>query len=386
MLHARNQPCRSYWSVKDEIEVSRQAAHAASLSYYSNEAFSRDPSRNVRVPSESLGYQLMGAPYDNFASSVTNRQELAYLSGLAQPLSTTLFPSFLRTMSLDPHRSYRGSIGTQFSSPQWQSLAYSPEAFQSAQMQAFLENYSLNAHPVGRTNQQVIASESNHLVESARLLKALEALRQQRFLHNELTPSPSLLSLSETRQFVFPQNIAADLAYQNQACRTKTRGETWVLAMPEDHGKLNEQQIFLRQQIEIFRASHDDIMSHTRGRNKAVVMGQVGIRCRHCGHLPVVHRRKGSTYFPSTLISIYQAAQNVNTEHMQSGVCQEIPVEIQSQFLAYGEKRAAVSGAGKPYWAEAARKLGLIDTEEGIRFAMDITSWPPHQGFGMNRI
>jgi hypothetical protein len=149
-------------------------------------------------------------------------------------------------------------------------------------------------------------------------------------------------------------------------------GESLVLACPDDRGMLNEHLAFLRQQIEFFRATIDDIMLHTRGRNKGVALRQVGVRCRHCSHLSVDKRRKGSTYFPSTLMGIYQAAQNISAEHFQSGICTEIPYDIKLQFERFGATKSFSSGAGKAYWAESARMMGLIDTDDGIRFAADV--------------
>lgn len=142
-----------------------------------------------------------------------------------------------------------------------------------------------------------------------------------------------------------------------------------ILACPEDRGMLNENLIFLRKQIEFFQATTDEIMSHTRGRNKGIAPQQVGVRCYHCRHIPLWQRRKGSTYFPSTLMGIYQAAQNINVEHLQSGLCPEMPREVQRILLATRATKTASSGAGKAYWAEAARMKGLVDTDDGIRFA-----------------
>jgi hypothetical protein len=144
-----------------------------------------------------------------------------------------------------------------------------------------------------------------------------------------------------------------------------------LLGITEDRCKLNDQQVFLRQQIEAYRATEDDLTSHTRGRNKPVVLGQVGIRCIHCSHLPASHRGKGSTYFPSTLMGIYQAAQNMSVEHLQSGICTEMPPDVRSTFLTFGLTKPGASVAGKRYWAEAGKRIGLVDTEHGIRFAKD---------------
>jgi hypothetical protein len=147
------------------------------------------------------------------------------------------------------------------------------------------------------------------------------------------------------------------------------------LARSVDKYKLSDHQSFLRQQIEAFQATQDDVMTHTRGRNKPVQLGQVGIRCRHCAHIPVSRRQKGSTYFPSNKFGIYQAAQNMSTAHIQCGLCSEMPVAVKWKFIeiASAKKPNCSHGAGRPYWTQSATQLGLVDTEEGIRFIRDVT-------------
>jgi hypothetical protein len=144
----------------------------------------------------------------------------------------------------------------------------------------------------------------------------------------------------------------------------------------DDEQKLSDHQYFLRQQIEAFQATQDDLMTHTRGRNKPVQLGQVGIRCRHCAHIPVSRRQRGSTYFPSKKLGIYQAAQNMSTAHIQCGLCTEMPEEIKLKFIEImsAQESNFSNGAGRPYWAQSATKLGLVDAEEGIRFIRD---FPP---------
>jgi hypothetical protein len=156
----------------------------------------------------------------------------------------------------------------------------------------------------------------------------------------------------------------------------------------EDRFKLSDQQFLLRQQIEVFEAGHDDVTTHTRGRNKPISYGQVGIRCKHCAHVPVSKRQKGSTYFPSNILGIYQAAQNMCATHIQCGICEYMPQSIKQQFeqlmshrsstangetegigIRYSKNNHTTTGSGRPYWAKGAQQLGLIDTEfDGIRF------------------
>jgi hypothetical protein len=168
-------------------------------------------------------------------------------------------------------------------------------------------------------------------------------------------------------------NAAAQYMATSQP-RAIGSGLPCILALPEDGLKLSGHQVFLRHQIEAFQATEDDATTHTRGRNKPIQLGQVGIRCRHCAHLPVARRQKGSTYFPASLLGLYQAAQNMSTTHMQCGLCTEMPLTSKQQFVHLLSNKSSSSGAGRPYWAKTAAKLGLVDTLDGIRFVRD---FPP---------
>jgi hypothetical protein len=146
-----------------------------------------------------------------------------------------------------------------------------------------------------------------------------------------------------------------------------------VLAQPDaDERWVSEFQRLLRQQIEVFEADDDTVMTHVRGRNKPVSFGQVGLRCKHCAYLPVSKRQKGSTYFPSNLSGVYQAAQNMSTTHIQCGLCDCMPESIKQQFVVLMNQNRLGStnhGAGRSYWSKSASSFGLVDTEHhGIRF------------------
>ena len=146
----------------------------------------------------------------------------------------------------------------------------------------------------------------------------------------------------------------------------------FCLAHPVDQFKLTEHQFFLRFQIEAFAATEDDVNTHIRGRNKRIALGQVGIRCRHCAHIPASRRQKGAAYFPANTMGLYQAAQNMSTTHIQCGLCPEMPEYIKEHFKCLIATKSFTSGAGRPYWAKSAKKIGLVNTEDGIRFIHDI--------------
>ena len=146
----------------------------------------------------------------------------------------------------------------------------------------------------------------------------------------------------------------------------------FCLAQTVDKFKLSEHQLFLRFQIEAFAATEDDVNTHIRGRNKRIALGQVGIRCRHCAHLAASRRQKGAAYFPANTMGLYQAAQNMSTAHIQCGLCPEMPEYIKEHFKGLIATKSFTSGAGRPYWAKSAKNMGLVNTEDGIRFIRDL--------------
>jgi hypothetical protein len=148
---------------------------------------------------------------------------------------------------------------------------------------------------------------------------------------------------------------------------------TAILARPCDAvSGLSNHQILLRSQIQVFQATLDDVQTHTRGRNKSIALGQVGIRCLHCAHLPAARRQKGAVYFPASIYGLYQAAQNMNTTHIQCGLCQAMPESAKAQCSRTLAAKGGNSGTGRKYWAQSAAELGLVDTEKGIFFHDDL--------------
>ncbi len=195
--------------------------------------------------------------------------------------------------------------------------------------------------------------------------------------HSRIERQPDFASLVPDLTNLVP-NAAAAISSStprqndNVARKSGADGGGLILFIPQDRKKLNENQIFLRKQLEAFPASEDDLSSQTHGKSKPIALGQVGIRCRHCSHLPVIRRNKASTYFPSNLMGIDQAAQNISVEHLQSGLCPSLPSDIKAQFSRFGPRKILASCGGKKYWAYAAEVLGLVDTDAGIRFAADV--------------
>jgi hypothetical protein len=122
----------------------------------------------------------------------------------------------------------------------------------------------------------------------------------------------------------------------------------------------------LHQNVILAAAGLEDVESNAQGRNRPIVMGQVGIRCRHCTMLPPRHRARGAIYYPAKLHGIYQAAQNMATAHI-SDHCQHVPDDIKTDLLKLRERKSS-AGGGKKYWGDAVRVLGVLEDEDGLRF------------------
>ena len=136
-----------------------------------------------------------------------------------------------------------------------------------------------------------------------------------------------------------------------------------------DDDVLAENQILVRKQIEFFEAELEDVETITSGRRRPIALGQVGIQCRHCAHLPLRQRKKAAVYYPSKVNSIYQAAQNMNVSHL-SDSCQHIDEITKNALISFLDNRSSQSHGGKQYWASSAKTQGIYETEaDGLRYS-----------------
>lgn len=167
------------------------------------------------------------------------------------------------------------------------------------------------------------------------------------------------------------------------------------LASPSDQDNLNSIHCFVRRNIEVFAANEEDVNAPAPGRRQRVVLGQVGIRCVHCAALPLRRRVKRSICYPPTVDGIYHAVSNMKFDHF--GLCRSLPPEAHAEFSRLREshtrrgctannidssaasscpkKRKGISNSTTAkYYYESALKMGLIDTEDGIRFASTVAA------------
>ena len=161
----------------------------------------------------------------------------------------------------------------------------------------------------------------------------------------------------------FQQSIVPPIA-QAPVTTDLTHRPPILLFMECDRETLSEYQCLVRQQIELFEAEMDSIKGKAQGRNTPIMLGQVGIRCKHCAIMPLGARPKGAVYFSQSVSGIYQAAQNMADVHLSSR-CHQIPDDIKFRLTALRQvKRRAF--VGKQYWTVGVKALGIYEEERGV--------------------
>jgi hypothetical protein len=138
------------------------------------------------------------------------------------------------------------------------------------------------------------------------------------------------------------------------------------LSCNPDH--LSEYQCLIRKHIELFEANHSEVQGRIKGRNKPIVLGQVGIRCRYCAHLTPPHTRaRGAMYYSHKLAGIYQSAQILSQGHLLE-LCPFVPAELREEMKTLKAKKVSAATSGKEYWAATAKVLGVYEDQYGLRF------------------
>ncbi|KAL3937654.1 MAG: hypothetical protein SGBAC_007284 [Bacillariaceae sp.] len=235
----------------------------------------------------------------------------------------------------------------------------------------------------------------------------MAALQQQQAQHGH----PQQMAQMGQAQFMpvgLPQSVAGTSAVFAPATGVPTvdgtvlmeasspnNGRTLPLYLEYDDRALTEYQCLLRQQIELFEATEEDVRGSAQGRHTRIRLGQVGyvlqlelfgiivavtrslfttlfvrsihsIRCRHCAHLPKPARARGAVYYSKTIDGMYQVAQNMSKLHLIKQ-CHKVPPHIKNKLVHLQKSHTRASG-GKEYWAEGLRVLGVIEIDGMLTF------------------
>ena len=142
------------------------------------------------------------------------------------------------------------------------------------------------------------------------------------------------------------------------------------LTLPEDKSSLSPLRCFLRENVCAFSATEEDIAVRTP-TTFSVVQGQVGIGCIHCHKLPAKERSNRAVCFPFSIGRIYQSVADIQRFHINE--CKMIPQAVRDKFneLQSASSKGSKGLATRQYWVSSAKKIGLVDTPNGIRFGRD---------------
>jgi hypothetical protein len=193
-----------------------------------------------------------------------------------------------------------------------------------------------------------------------------------------------------------PQHQGSQTNFVPNPVPSAQRGSQRAIPLYLDHDEscLTAYQCFLRKQIELFEAGDDELQGTAQGRNTPLHRGQIGIRCRHCAHLPKAARSRGGVYYSRTIDGVCkyavrvgnglvenlaslshfhfccglmhtdQVAQNMSKLHFLKS-CNYIPESTKNQLKSLQHLSSRASG-GKEYWSEGLRVLGVVEDKRGF--------------------
>ena len=204
-------------------------------------------------------------------------------------------------------------------------------------------------------------SEINVTGATSALSKATTGIAGQPNLGEPKETLSSMTPAGIPHQDLYARETSAD---DNDQSGDGPRLVLYMQACDDDN--LSAYQCLVRKQVELFEAKDEDIESNAQGRNKPIVPGQVGIRCRHCSRIPPRHRTRGATYYPAKLHGLYQAAQNMASAHLCHH-CQLIPDALRRDLITLRDRKSS-AGGGKRYWADCVRIQGVVEANGILRF------------------
>ncbi|MFM6175348.1 MAG: hypothetical protein ACKPB4_24990, partial [Sphaerospermopsis kisseleviana] len=139
-----------------------------------------------------------------------------------------------------------------------------------------------------------------------------------------------------------------------------------LLALPEDRISLSETLCIVRENIEVFTASIEDVEAPAPGRKHAVSVGQVGLRCIHCRHTTRSSERvKRAVCYPSSIKRIYRTVIDMKLDHFLH--CKFVPQSLKDTLTALKANNTRSTGTTMQYFIRAAIQLGMVDGSSGVR-------------------
>jgi hypothetical protein len=185
-------------------------------------------------------------------------------------------------------------------------------------------------------------------------------------MHFTICPPPSS-SNDFTNDFSPAGNISTPEMIPKKYGKVDSKnGPLKLLALQEDRISLSETLCIVRENIEVFTATVEDVEAPAPGRKHAVTVGQVGLRCIHCRHTTRSSERvKRAVCYPSSIKRIYRTVIDMKLDHFLH--CKFVPQSLKDTLTALKANNTRSTGTTMQYFIRAATQLGMIDASAGVR-------------------
>eukprot|EP00557_Chaetoceros_sp_GSL56_P001211 CAMPEP_0176490626 /NCGR_PEP_ID=MMETSP0200_2-20121128/7974_1 /TAXON_ID=947934 /ORGANISM="Chaetoceros sp., Strain GSL56" /LENGTH=792 /DNA_ID=CAMNT_0017887951 /DNA_START=648 /DNA_END=3026 /DNA_ORIENTATION=+ len=142
-----------------------------------------------------------------------------------------------------------------------------------------------------------------------------------------------------------------------------------LLSRKQDPDHLNPIHCFVRQNIEVFVASEEDIAAPCPGRKNTIKAGQVGLRCIHCRNVESRQRAKRAVCYPSTIGRVYNCVSDMKFDHFS--LCKYLPASQRALFNRLrNQKESQTRGKSgnntSKYYYDTAVEMGMRETFDGV--------------------
>lgn len=302
-------------------------------------------------------------PFNNTGASLPSNVMLSLLAqSQAAEMHRNLAANALQSSSLFP--SSLGSLAGGATSMPFHQAALAAAAASGTQHRSPFGPMGLLAPGGGDLGSLIHAASTSSTTSSTPLISIRPGAR------SSLTDSPEIPALSSSLSSTIQEDAAiASIVHQDteELPIAPSDADSILLYAPADDTKLSPYQCLARQQLEFFVVKQDDLEAGAQGRNRPIVLGQVGIRCRHCAQVAHRQKQRASAYFPAKLSGVYQTAQNITNTHLCQ-LCHRIPASIRRNLQLLQSKKSG-SGGGRKYWSESADSTGICEVEgRGLHF------------------
>lgn len=154
-----------------------------------------------------------------------------------------------------------------------------------------------------------------------------------------------------------------------------------LLSHPKDKEILSPLHVFIREQIEVFTATREEMSQPAPGRKNPIRVKQVGLRCIHCRDLPISDRVKRAVCYPSNVGRVYNSVSDMKFDHFPN--CRGLSEAVKAKFNELklltktkahkksSSKTTGCSSSTAQYYHDAAQQMGMVNGTGGVFLKSD---------------